>query len=383
MDKNISEKDKTELLDFVRGSDWFTNGPNVKRFEKRWSNWLGTENSLMVNSGASANYLTIAMLKELRGLGEVIVPALGWSSDVTSLVQLGMKPVFVDIDPKTMGMDANELKKAISSDTVGVVIVHGLGFNALTTELVDALKEIDTFVIEDCCEAHGATIPVLESRKVGCFGDLSVFSFYFGHHMTTIEGGMLCSNSEELLQLGKMFRSHGMTRECDELTKSQYEKEYPDLNPDFTFGVAGFNFRSTELNAVLGLSQIERLDDNIAVRTSNLSRWLECLDGTKFQVDFSTDGSSNFALPLVLLEKDKSYFDAVTSTLARRGVEYRIGTAGGGNLARQPFLKKFKYRTVSNLDHVNHLHEFGLYIGNGAHVSKKMIDEICEELNAI
>jgi CDP-6-deoxy-D-xylo-4-hexulose-3-dehydrase len=178
--------------------------------------------------------------------------------------------------------------------------------------LVKYCKDNDLFLIEDCCESHGATY---EGNKIGTFGDVSNFSFYFGHHMTTIEGGMVCTNDDEIYQYAKMFRSHGMTRldylQNDELGRKlqkKYEISHPDLNPLFTFAVPGYNMRNQELNAILGLSQIKRLDYNIDKRVDNLYLWLGKLDSSVFKTDYQTDGNSNFALPLIVLNNDKDRF---------------------------------------------------------------------------
>jgi len=383
MENIIDKDDINSLIHFLQNSDRFTNGPNVVQFEEEWSNWLGVNRSVMVNSGASANFTSIAIVKELFGIGEVIVPSLGWSSDVSSIVQLGMTPVFVDIDPNTLGLNPTSLKNAISDQTKAVVIVHALGFNAITEEVKNILTDRKIFVIEDCCESHGALLDIDKNIKIGTFGNLSLFSFYFGHHITTIEGGMVCTKDEKLYQLAKMFRSHGMTREASTDIKSEFEKNYPDLNPLFTFALAGFNFRSTEINAVLGLSQIKKLDLNIAKRTENLKTWLDNLDGNFFQTSFNDVGSSNFALPLILKDKNKNLFKKICYQLNSMNVEYRLGTAGGGNLSRQPFLKKYEHKITDNQNTVNHVHEFGLYVGNGSHVGSKRIKEVVFQLNKV
>jgi CDP-6-deoxy-D-xylo-4-hexulose-3-dehydrase len=237
----------------------------------------------MVNSGASANYISIAMVKELVGIGEVIVPPIGWVSDISSVVQLGMTPVFVDVDMKNFCITIENIKNAITSNTKAIVMVHALGFNGITDELVQLCKEKNIILIEDCCEAHGAKFG---DKKVGSIGDISLFSFYFGHHITTIEGGTVCVNDSKLYDLAKLFRSHGMTREASSELQEYYKLTNPDLNPLFTFAVAGFNMRSTELNAVLGIEQMKRLDYNIQRRIENLDIWLSNLDNSKFITSF-------------------------------------------------------------------------------------------------
>ncbi len=384
MENIIGSDDVDNLQRFLASSDKFTNGPKVAEFEEVWSNWLGVNNSTMLNSGASANYLSIALIKHLAGVGEIILPSLGWSSDASSIIQLGMKPVFVDIDPETLGMNFSSLRKAVTKKTKAIVIIHVLGFNALTPEIMKFIKDKGLFIVEDCCESHGATYETLgERKKVGTFGDVSLFSFYFGHHMSTIEGGMICCRDESVHQLARMFRSHGMTREASDEIKTMYSAEFSDLNPMFTFAVPGFNFRSTELNAVLGLSQIKKIDKNIEIRRSNLEVWLNNLDEKKFRVSYSSDGNSNFALPLILKNKDRVLFEDVKKTLQSLSVEFRIGTAGGGNLTRQPFVLASDHRVIDNQKNVDHIHEFGLYIGNGAHVTENNLMKVITQLNKL
>jgi CDP-4-dehydro-6-deoxyglucose reductase, E1 len=377
---NINNDDKEKLSNFILSTNRFTNGPKVKEFEKKWSNWLGVKHSVFVNSGASANYIMSAILKEKQGIGEVIVPPIAWVSDIAPLVQMGMTPVFVDVCYENMAITYENIRNAITDKTVGIVLVHVLGFNAITDEIIKICKEKNIMLLEDCCESHGSTF---KNKKNGNFGHMSNFSFYFGHHMTTIEGGMVCTNDDELLDYIKLFRSHGMTRECSEGLKEKYNKRYPELNPLFTFAVPGFNMRNTEINAVLGLNQIKRLDNNISVRSKNLNYWLDNLDPEKYFVKFNRKGSSNFSLPLIIKLKNVSIRNNVIKILEDEDIEYRLGTAGGGNQERQPYLRegKYSYRVSGKLNNANHIHEFGLYLGNHTGVSKEMIIRLCKKLN--
>ena len=155
---SITEGDKKALTDFINEPNQrFTNGPKVKEFEKKWSDWLGVKHSVFVNSGAMGNYLMVALMKETKGYGEVIVPAIAWVSDISSLVNLGMKPIFVDIDISNFAMTLESIKGAVTKKTKGIVLCHILGFSAITDEIVDFAKQNDLFLIEDCCESHGAT----------------------------------------------------------------------------------------------------------------------------------------------------------------------------------------------------------------------------------
>jgi len=377
---SITKEDKKALTDFInKDGVRFTQGEQVIKFEEEWSKWVGCKHSVYVNSGASANYIMASMMKEKKGLGEVIVSPLGWVSDVSPLVNLGFTPVFVDVDLKNMSITLDNIKKAVTDKTVGITLVHVLGFNAVTDELVKFCKDEDLFFIEDCCEAHGATY---RGKRVGNFGDVSNFSFYFGHHITSVEGGMVCTDDDELYDYAKLFRSHGMTREASNVLQSEYMEKYPDVNPLFTFAVPGYNVRNQEFNAVLGLSQLPRLKNNVEVRMENLEIWLDTLDSDKFFTNFYREGNSNFALPLILLKKDLEYMRECCNLLQEQNVEYRIGTAGGGNQARQPYLEKYEVIT-HDLNNVNHIHDYALYVGNHPELDKKQIINLCRKLNEI
>jgi CDP-6-deoxy-D-xylo-4-hexulose-3-dehydrase len=291
-----------------------------------------------------------------------------------------MKPIFVDVDISNFAMTLESIKNAVTEKTKGIVLCHILGFNAISEQIVDFAKENDLFLIEDCCESHGVTH---KGKKAGTFGDVSNFSFYFGHHITTIEGGMVCTDDDELHELCRMYRSHGFTREASVEIQQKYIKEYPDVNPLFTFAVPGFNTRSTELNAVLGIEQLKRLDYNIWNRQDNFRVWVSCLDPIRYYVDFQEEGSSNFSLPLVILDSDKSLFERVCNLLDEEDVEYRVGTAGGGNQARQPYLSKCDYKIAEELTNANYVHDFGLYVGNHPELDTDGIISLCEKLNSL
>ena len=377
---SITDGDKKAMVDFINTPNQrFTNGVKVKEFEKAWSEYLGCKYSVFVNSGASANYMMTSIMKETHGLGEVIVSPLGWVSDVAPLVNLGFTPVFVDVDFKNMSITLENIKAAVTDHTVGVCLVHVLGFNAISEELVHFCKDNELFLMEDCCESHGVEH---DGKKVGTFGDVSNFSFYFGHHITTIEGGMVCTNDKKLYDYAKLFRSHGMTREASPELRKTFEQSHPNLNPLFTFSVPGYNFRNQEINAVLGLEQLKRLDFNCEQRSNNFILWVNNLDSNKFMVDYEQNGNSNFALPLILQKKDLELFKKCCKLLEEEEVEYRVGTAGGGNQARQPYLEGYDV-IKHDLKNVDHIHDYGLYIGNHPELIDEDIINLCQKLNSL
>jgi CDP-6-deoxy-D-xylo-4-hexulose-3-dehydrase len=383
MKNNIRRADLDAVCRFLQQDDpVLTQSRQVRAFEEEWSDWLGVRHSAFVNSGSSANLLTLAALKELYGGGEIIVPTITWVSDIAAVLHCGFKPVFVDIDPRTLGMDNNQVLGKISPQTRAVFLTHVLGYNALTPELLAELSRRDIILLEDVCESHGATF---QGCKLGTFGLAANFSFYYAHHLSTIEGGMVCTNNTDFYETVRMLRAHGMVRELDSTSrKREYHDDHPDLNPDFIFAYPGYNVRSTEINAVIGRSQLPRLAESVVTRTENLLLFLRHLDADVYQTDFATDGNSNYAFTLILREPDEKRMNRLMDRLRARGVEFRRGTAGGGNQVRQPYLRRLlgddAWRDFPRADHV---HFYGMYIGNYPTLERDKILRLCELLNGV
>lgn len=382
MENNIARADLDAVIKFLRQKNpILTQSANVAAFEQEWSAWLGVKHSVFVNSGSSANQITMGALRERFGAGEIIVPTLTWISDIASVLQNGFTPVFVDINPRTLGMDTKQVVGKISRRTRAVFLTHILGYNALDDMLLNELKKLGLPLIEDVCESHGATF---KGRKLGAYGFASNFSFYYAHHMSTIEGGMVCTNDSEFYEMLRMFRSHGMVRESkSDALKQRYKTAWPDLNPDFIFAFPAYNVRSTEINAVLGRSQLKRLDARNKIRTRNLDCFLDHLDPKKYFTDFRREGSCNYAFTLVLREPDQALWDRIEKTLRERKIEFRRGASGGGNQLRQPFMRRLLPNEYKKYPNVNHVHFFGAYIGNYPELETGRIKALCELLNRI
>ena len=212
MENNITLADREAVIEFLKGDPILTQSANVRAFEQEWSAWLGVRRSVFVNSGCSANFITMAALRHLRGPGEVIVPTLTWVSDISSVLAAGHKPIFMDVDPRTLAMDPRQVVAALNAKTRAVFLTHCQGFDGIDDALLAELEKRGIPLIEDVCESHGATH---RGKKAGTFGLASNFSFYFAHHMSTIEGGMVCTDDEDFYQACRMLRSHGMVRESD------------------------------------------------------------------------------------------------------------------------------------------------------------------------
>ncbi len=384
MRNNIMREDLDAVIEHLKQDDpILTHGANVRAFEEEWSAWLGVKYSVLVNSGASANLLTMAILKIRHPEGgEVIVPPLTWVSDIASVLQNGFTPVFVDIDPHSLAMDTQQVLAKITDKTRAVFLTHVQGFDGLTDELISELELKKIPLIEDVCESHGATH---HGKKLGSIGWISNFSYYYAHHMSTIEGGMVCTNDHEVYQQVRMLRSHGMVREAnDQAVRSDYHKKNPELNPDFIFAFAAYNTRNTEIGGIMGRSQLRRLDANVQRRTENLHRFIRQIDPKKYRTDFKLEGSSNYAFNLVMQKPDEGFVQRLMVKMRESGIEFRRGSAGGGNQIRQPYLKGIVPENHhKHFPEVEHIHFYGFYIGNFPDLRDEEVDEICAILNSV
>jgi len=384
MSNNFTRSDMDQVKKFInRKNITLTQSKKVKEFEKKWSSWLGTKYSVFVNSGSSANFITISALKIINKnpkKNEIIVPTLTWVSDINSVVMNGFKPVFVDINFSNLSMNIDNVLKKISKKTLAVFITHAQGFNGLNNKLLEVLKKKNIHLIEDVCESHGATF---QNKRLGNHGLISNFSFYYAHHLTTIEGGMVCTNDKKIYEIIKILRSHGMLREAN---NKKYEKKlvnkYKYLSPKFIFMYPSLNFRNNEIGAVIVINQLKSLNKNNLLRTRNFKLFLKLLDPKKFFIDFDIVGSSNYAFPVILKTTNFKKRDLFEKELLKNGIEFRRGNAGGGNQLRQPYINNVvKNINLKKFKNVDHVHFFGYYIGNYPSLNQNKINSICKILN--
>ena len=382
MHDNITLQDRKVAANFLLKNNIFTQSKKVKEFEKLWSKWLGVKYSVFVNSGSSANFLTMLAIKYLYGTGKVIVPPLTWNSDIVSVIENDFKPVFVDINLNDLAMNNDEIIKKIDKNTKVVFLTHAQGFNGLTDKLIKELKKRKIILIEDVCESHGARY---KNKKLGTFGFASNFSFYYAHHLSTIEGGMVCTNNKKFYETIKMLRGHGLLRECGNHSfENKMKKKYKNLSPNFIFLYSAFNMRNNEVQAVIGINQLKRLNKNNSSRAKNFKYFLNKLDKNKFFTDFKISGNSNYAFPIILKRKSIKYRNKFEKLMNRNGIEFRRGNAGGGNQMRQPYIKNYlKNINIRKFKNVEHVHNFGYYIGNYPNLKFSTISKIVKILNSI
>jgi len=380
MGETITFMDRLKMAHFALTAKKFTFGEKVKQFENEWSEWLGAKHSLYVSSGSTANFLLVAAVKELYKLkagDKVLVPACTWMTNVSPIMQLGLEPVFCDVNLDNFSFDLEEARLiALKHDIKMVFITHLLGFSANN----EGIKRIfpRAIILDDICESHGCKTPYGEKCGSNSLG--ATFSFYFGHHMSTVEGGMISTNNTKLYDLMKIKRSHGMARES--IKFDEYAKKYPDVDKQFLFVTDGYNFRNHEICAVLGISQLKRLDKMVEIRNRNHKLFTEIID--KYPNLFYTIKNpktiSSFCFPFIC--RSNEIMLAMKDTFTKHTIEYRPVVAG--NLLSQPFLKDYKIETTKKRTNADIIQTQGVYIGNNHFVAEsdmKFLDKVVGEIN--
>jgi CDP-6-deoxy-D-xylo-4-hexulose-3-dehydrase len=346
-------------------STWVTMGEKVERFEKQWAEYVGTDHAVMVNSGSSANLLALQALQGtvIEEGDEVIVPAVSWSTSIFPILDAGATPVLVDVSRDTYNIDIDAFSAAVTEDTAAVVLVHLLGNPCDMDRILDICREYDIAIIEDCCESPGASY---NGRKVGTFGEMGTFSFFFSHHISTIEGGMVVTDTDEYARRLRMARAHGWIRDIEESDKDRYRSEHPDIDERFLFATKGYNLRPTEIQGAFGIHQIRKLDKFLSIRRKTATYLNERLGNCNEHIRLleERDGTrcAWFAYPIVVREAAPFDREELQKHLEECQIETRPILAG--NLARQPAMANIDHRVQGDLNGANDLHDNGLFIGN-------------------
>jgi len=380
MKDNLTLSDRVKMASFCLFSDRFTNGPKVRQFESEWSEWLGSKHSLYVSSGSTANYLLLSSVKELYGLKDgdkVLVPADTWVTNVGPVIQLGFTPIFCDINLQNFSFCEDDLEYIAKKhpDIKLIFITHLIGYPANRDKYFELFP--NAIILDDVCESHGCKNP--DGTKVGSDSLGSTFSFYFGHHISTIEGGMISTNNYDLYDLMRIKRSHGLARESEKF--QTYIDRYPEISKQFMFVTDGYNFRNTELSAVLGISQLKRLDKYIEKRNKNYFKFTNLIKkySSKFAIPEYSGFVSNFCFPLLCKDHNTAQF--LRSKFDENGIEHR--PIIGGNLLKQPFLNGYNIDTQKENLNVDFVHYNGIYLGNNHFIGNKeiqLLNSILEKL---
>ncbi|MFC1983975.1 aminotransferase class I/II-fold pyridoxal phosphate-dependent enzyme [Chloroflexota bacterium] len=362
-----------------------TMGSKVKQFESMFANYIGVKHAVMVHSGSSANLLALSVLtnpalkNRIKPGDEIITPAVTWATTVWPIINCGIVPVLVDVDLGTFNISVDEIEKAITDKTRAIMLVHLLGNPCDMDKIMEIAKKHNLYVIEDSCEAHGAEF---RGQKVGRFGDLSTFSFFFSHHITTIEGGMVLTNNEELAELAKSLRVFGGIRDLKD--KDKIAREHKDIDSRYLFLNIGYNFRPTEIQGAFGIHQTRKLNKFVEVRRRNADFWFENLKEYEsyLLLHSEREGTKHawFAYPITVKPNAPFTRKEMADFLEEKGVETRpIMT---GNIDEQPAMRFFNYRKVGDLPNsrliMRNSFLFGNHPGIGEEERKAIVEYIRE-----
>ena len=367
--------DVNKLIEWLKTNPRLTKGDLTIEFEKKWSKWLGTKYSVFVNSGSSANLAAIYSLilsGKLKN-NKIVVPAVSWVTTVTPAIQLGLEPIMCECDIDNLGLDINHLKEIIKNENPSaIILVHVLGFPNYMDEIIKLCQENNITLIEDTCESIGSEY---EGRKLGTLGDLSTFSFYFGHHMSTIEGGMVSTDDEELYHILLSIRSHGWDRDLPKEKQESLREKYniDSFRSLYNFYYPGFNLRATDLQAFIGLNQLEKLTTIVENRYKNYVRYKNEIKNDFWNINPPKNCYvSNFSFPIITKN-----IKSLTKALIENDIECRPLICGSIN--EHPFW--YERYGKQELPNSKMVHEYGIYIPNNHQMTDEEITKVIEIVN--
>lgn len=372
-------KDTISFEDVKKLSEWLLTNPRLTKgqltveFEKQWSAWNGNTYSVFVNSGSSANLLmayALIVAKRLKNK-KVIVPAISWITTVAPFIQFGLEPILCDADAENLGLDVEHFEKLCQEHTPSAAIMcHVLGHTSTIEKILEICKKYNVILLEDCCESHGTQY---HGKKVGNFGLMSSFSFYFGHHMSTVEGGMIVTDDPEMYNILLALRSHGWTRDMKGDDAKALREKYgvDDFHEQFTFYYPGFNVRSTDINAFLGLEQLKRLDQTVQKRWENYKTYKEKLQNHYWVQTSSANLISGFSVGLMTKNVQKTI-----AALEENSIETRPLVAG--SMGEQPFWIELYGKHV--LPNASKVHQEGFFVPSHQNSTQEEIEKVCQIL---
>ena len=371
----IDNNDIDRLVDWLKTYPRLTKGSVTLKLERKYADWLGTEYAVFCNSGSSANLLMLSAIIEKYKSKKVVVPSVAWATDLAPVMQLGLKPLLCDCNMDDLSVDLNHLEKIFKTESPdALLLVSVLGLVPDMDEVTRLCEKYNVILLEDTCESMGSRY---NGTKLGTFGIMSSFSTFFGHHISTIEGGFVCTDNKELYELLVSLRSHGWARESSVETqfKLQQEWDVTDFDSLYTFYYPGYNVRSTDLQAYIGLTQIDKLNDWGELRESNYESYQELIDNDYWKPKYNMKNfTSNFAYPIIHPKRDD-----IVKNLQDNDIETR--TMVCGSMGTQPFYVK-KYGRLE-LPNVTTVDKYGFYVPNHPKLTESEIKFVCEKINEV
>ena len=382
IDNPYRPKDIHQAIKVLRSSK-ITSGPKTLEFQNKFSKKIKTNYSLLVNSGSSANLLAMQCLinpyrkKRLKKGDEILIPSLCWSTSLWPIIQSGLKPKFVDVEKETLNLDLNDLRKKISKNSKGIMLVHVLGNCTNMNELMNIIKKYNLILIEDTCESLGTTY---KNKYLGTFGEFSSFSFYSSHQISSGEGGMICCKYEEDYEIIKSLRAHGWSRGLK--NEKKIAKNNKQLDKRFIFYNSGFNLRSTDISASIGLSQFKDLDKFMKVRRTNRNLIIKTFEKYRINNFFNIIKENEyvkpswFGIPILISKKLKK--DKIINNLEKKGVETRPIISG--NFLKQPSIKKYNLNRKMKMKNAEYINQKGFFIGLPTKpLGKTMVEKLAKK----
>jgi CDP-6-deoxy-D-xylo-4-hexulose-3-dehydrase len=370
----IDKKDINRLIEWLKTYPRLTKGAVTLEFEEKFSNWLGRKHSVFVNSGSSANLLVLSALQQgdyLRN-NKIVVPSTAWATDLAPVIQLGLKPLLCDSNLKDLSVDLEHLEKIFIEEAPSALLfVSVLGLVPDMERIVELCEQYEVILLEDTCEAMGCEFV---GQKLGTFGLASTFSTFFGHHISTIEGGIISTDDKDFYELLVSIRSHGWDRDLSKETQIKLQEEWgvSEFNALYTFYYSGFNFRSTDLQAYVGLSQIDNLNDWGKQREDNYYLYQRLIETEWKPTSYFDSLTSNFAYPVISEHRDK-----IVKKLQENDVEVRPMICG--SMGTQPFY--VKHYEKLELPNVSIIDKDGFYVPNHPKLTVDEIAFITEIIN--
>lgn len=376
-ENTISQEELVSLSKWIPETPQLTKGPLVVEFEKKFANYIGTKHCVMVNSGSSANLLMAYALLEGDYLKnkKVVVPAISWITTLSPFLQFGFDVILCDSNNKNLGLDTAKLEEIFIKEKPSLLIlVHVLAHLNNMDEIHRLCEKYKVLVIEDACEALGTKH--INGKKAGNLSLAGSFSFYYGHHISTIEGGAVTTNDTKLYNLMLSIRSHGWSRDVDQEYKESWKKEFTidSVREYYTFYYPGFNLRSTDLNAFIGISQLEKMDEICKVREENYNFYNKYLENKFWKQESEYSELSSFAYGTIVENREE-----VFNHLKANDIEVRPLICG--SMGKQPFwIKKYGQTSLEVADIV---HDFGLYLPNHLYLDEEKIKFVCEKFKEV
>jgi len=369
----IDNDDIDRLINWLKTYPRLTKGMVTLELERKYADWLGTEYSVFCNSGSSANLLMLSAIIEKYKSKKVVVPSVAWATDLAPVIQLGLKPLLCDCNMNDLSVDLNHLEEIFKTESPdALLLVSVLGLVPDMDEVTRLCEKYNVILLEDTCESMGSEY---RDKKLGTFGLMSSFSTFFGHHISTIEGGFICTDDKELYELLVSLRSHGWARESSIETqfKLQQEWDVTDFDSLYTFYYPGYNVRSTDLQAYIGLTQIDKLDDWGKKRESNFNIYQENIKSDYWKPKYDLNNfTSNFAYPIIHHDRNE-----IVKSLQENNIETRPMVCG--SMGTQPFYVK-KYGRLE-LPNVTEVDNHGFYVPNHPKLTEEQIKFVCKVIN--